>query len=246
MYPAKFIFGRKRETQLLRERLGKRKSFLLHGYAGVGKTLLVQEVAKTVLGTLYCGQSESMQKIIHNLAHALLAAGDEQAAAQFGRNPGDKIKSLSMGSLKGMVVGILCQKSYSIVLDHVRRSSQVLARAMKEMSQRTKTPITVVARSAHMEDAGFFLKMFSDKSERVQLLNFDPATATQFVIELGARVALNPANLDEFVSQVVQLTAGNPGAIQSLVELARLPKYWSGDRIKITSLYLDHLMNWKP
>jgi len=45
---------------------------------------------------------------------------------------------------------------------------------------------------------------------------------------------------------LLEFSQGNPGAILSLLEMATHPKYRSADHIKITPLYLDFRLNWKP
>ncbi len=58
------------------------------------------------------------------------------------------------------------------------------------------------------------------------------------------RTGLAAPNLNEFVGKILEFSAGNPGAIVSLIGMAKYPKYRSDEHIKITPLYIDFRMNW--
>lgn len=78
------VFGREEEMQLLRERLAARRSFLLHGPAGVGKTLLLSVLLPGVPRVLYSGQNPTPQALYRNLAEALLSSAARGSAAMRG------------------------------------------------------------------------------------------------------------------------------------------------------------------
>jgi len=52
--------------------------------------------------------------------------------------------------------------------------------------------------------------------------------------------------MSEFIERLLEFGQGNPGAILSMLEMAKHPRYRSAEHIKITPLYLDFRMNWKP
>jgi hypothetical protein len=45
---------------------------------------------------------------------------------------------------------------------------------------------------------------------------------------------------------VLELSERNAGAILSMLDMAKYPKYRSDEHIKITPLYIDFRMNWSP
>jgi hypothetical protein len=95
-----------------------------------------------------------------------------------------------------------------------------------------------------MEDTGFLQSSYSDRSEKYELKNLDSAVAEQFAREIVRRTVLSAANIDEFLAKVLELSEGNPGAIVSMLEMAKYPKYRTDEHIKIAPLYIDFRMNW--
>ena len=56
-----FIFDREEEKQGIRQRLVKKRPFLIHGPAGVGKTLLLRSLLVEFPSILYCADSTTTQ-----------------------------------------------------------------------------------------------------------------------------------------------------------------------------------------
>jgi DNA polymerase III delta prime subunit len=238
------IFDREEDRQSIGQRLAKKSPFLIHGPAGVGKTLLLRSLLPEFPSTLYCEDSATTQIVFRSLAHSLLRLRSPRAQTAF-RNE-EAIGTKSAVSLKGIVMDALNEGQYSIVLDHLRRPSYSFAAAVREMMGWGSTPVSAVARSSHMEDTGFLQPFYSDRSEKYEIRNFDKTVAEQFAREVIARANLTASNMNEFLDKILQFSEGNPGAIVALVETAKHPKYRSDEHIKISPLYIDFRMNWSP
>jgi len=237
------MFERGTELEQLRRRIHSRRSFLLHGPAGVGKTLLITHVLGDFPQALYCPASSSSQAIFRELAGALARAGNPVAVRSLGRDAA-KLKTKSAVAVKGIVSDALQGGGHSIILDHCAFTSQALAAAVREVAGWTSTPVVAVARSAHMEDAGFIRSMFPERSARMELKNFSPDGAVRFAHEVARRQQLAAENLSQFMERVAELSGGNPGSIVSMIEMARQPRYRSAENIKITPLYVDFRIKW--
>jgi hypothetical protein len=231
------LFGREKETEVLRQRLAKRKSFLLHGPAGVGKTALLARLLPTFPDVLYCAEAASKTSLFRGLATALLATCNPAASCKL--KSADNIKSKSAVNLKGLVLDVLHSGQYSVVLDHLCQPSAPFASDIRDVANWGSIPVIGVARSPHMEDVGFLLPLFADRQEKVELRNFADEEARRFGCWTMARAGLVAGNLDDFLERVIEFSQGNPGAIISMVGMAREPKYRSDDCIKITPLYVD-------
>jgi AAA ATPase domain len=238
------VFDREDERQAIRQRLARRRAFLLHGPTGVGKTLLLRSVLPEFPSVLYCEDSATTNTVFRSLAHGLLRLEDRRARAAF-RNQ-DAIGTKSAVSLKGIVMDAIRQGEYLIFLDHLKQPSHSFAAAVRELMGWGSTPVAAVARSRHMEDAGFLQPVYSDRSEKYEVRNFEHALAVQFAHDVIVRAGLTASNLSEFLEKVVEFSEGNPGVIVALVRAARHPRYRADEHIKIAPLYIDFRMNWNP
>jgi hypothetical protein len=240
----KFIFDREDERQAIRQHIAERRPFLIHGPTGVGKTLLLRSLVPEFPSVLYCEDSATTHVVFRSLASSLLRLCSPRAVAAF-RNE-EAIKTKSAVSLKGIVMDALNEGQYEIVLDHLGHPSHSFAAAVREMMRWGSTPVNVVARSSHMEDTGFLQPLYSDRSEKYEIRNFEKLVAEQFAQEVVGRTNLTASNMVEFLDKILQFSKGNPGAIVALVEAAKHPKYRSEEHIKISPLYIDFRMNWSP
>jgi DNA polymerase III delta prime subunit len=239
-----FIFGRDQERQGIRDKLARNKPFLIHGPAGVGKTLLLRSVLPEFSDVIYCENSATTQAIFRAVAQELLRRRNCRALKSF--HDEENIKSKSAVSLKGIVMDALNEGKYCIVLDHLKRPSYALAAVVREVMGWGATPVIAVARSSHMEDVGFLQPFYADRSEKYEIKNFEPVAAEQFAREIVDRVGLSAENMTEFLHKVLEFSGGNPGAMLALLKMGSYPKYRSDERIKITPLYIDFRMSQNP
>jgi hypothetical protein len=238
------IYGRDKELEELRQLVSRRRSFLLHGAAGVGKTLLLKQLASEAPEMLYCGESASSQTVFRTLAGELFVQGSRHLVKTCGTGGLNAIKDKSAVSLRGIVTNALRGGGYWIVLDHVQSVSQAYATALKEVCNGAETPLIAVARSAHMEDVGLLLPMFSDRSAKLALRNFDPDRAREFALRVANAILLRAVNRDEVMEKIVHLSKGNPGAIVAMLEMAVSPKYVVQQHVKLSPLYIDFRLSW--
>ena len=237
------IFSRAEELESLRKRLASRKSTLVHGPSGVGKTLLLREVVAEFGQVLYCPASPSPQAVCRCLAE-LLAARHDATVLRICKGRVDALLGKSSVSLKGIVSDALRAEKYLIVLDHLNRPSPALGAMISEVMLLSSTPIVAVARSAHMEDAGSVPPLLPDRSERLAIKNFDSETAKAFALEVCSQQQLAAENLNSVLDSMIKSSEGNPGAILRMIAMAKQSKYRSDDHIKWAPLYIDFLMEW--
>lgn len=237
------IFDRDEEIAILRRRLSAAKSLLVYGPPGVGKTLLLMELLPEFPCALYCPASSSPHSVLKKVAELLVRQKD-RTVEKICKGGIASLLQKSSVSQKGIVMNALRAGTYMIVMDHLNRPSQAFAAMVHELMYSCSTPVVAVARSAHMEDVGFLLPMLSDRSEKQAIKNFDPATAEQFAERACTSKGLAAANLDAILSSILECSAGNPGAIVRLIDMATQTKYRSDDRIKWSPLYIDFRMEW--
>jgi hypothetical protein len=233
------MFDRVAEIEQLRQRLAGRRPFLFHGPTGVGKTLLLSLVLPEFPDILYSSQNPTPQALYRNLAGLLLAAG-HPAVTTACPSGVSSLQAKTAVSIKGVMRDALWNSKYLVVLDHLMRPSQSLAASIRELMLNWSVPVVAVSRSAHMEDVGFVLPLFPDRTEKLGVRNFDPETARLFATACAERQGVAADNLAQFLDKVVEYSDGNPGAILQMTCLAKNPKYSHENQIKITPLYIDY------
>ena len=235
------IFSRAEELESLRKRFAGRRSTLVHGPCGVGKTLLLRHVIPEFGDVLYCPASPSPQAVFRCLA-GLLAARLDATVERICQGQTDTLAGKSSLALKGIVYDALRANQYQIVLDHLVRPSAAMAAMAGELMVSCSTPVIAVARSAHMEDAGHLSPLLPDRSERLAIGNFDSDRAKALALEVSEQQHLAARNLPGVLDSMVQSSEGNPGAILRMIAMAKDGKYRSGDQIKFAPLYVDFLL----
>ena len=238
-HPLAKPFLREEQLQCLRGRLQARQSFLFHGPAGVGKTLLLEHAIAGSKGVLYSAQNPSPQVLYRNLANALLAAKNSRLSSSC-VNKAASLQEKTFIAIKGLVHDAIRDSHLVVVLDHLARPSHSLASCVRDLMTGLGVAVVAVARSIHMEDAGYVLPLYPDRSERLALRNFDPQIARRFAAAVAQNEGLTAENLGQFLDRVVEYSAGNPGAILQMTRMAKAPKYAHDGQIKITPLYLDY------
>src|SRR6266571_24751 len=121
------IYGRDAELEQLRQLVFRRRSFLLHGPAGVGKTLLLKTLIAEFPSVLYCGEASGSQVVFRKLATELFSKNKRCVLQACGRSGANTIKGKSAVALRGIVTEALREANYSVVLDHLNSPSQSFA-----------------------------------------------------------------------------------------------------------------------
>jgi hypothetical protein len=224
------------EMARLQAQAQKRKSMLVFGPEGVGKTRLLIRFTNTQPFALYVSKTNSP----HDMMLALVDSLRRLAKPDL-RLPSTP-RSLSTSSLKGMVNRALDQYPFILVLDHLAGPSRVVTGMIKELNYYGRTPVFFAARTPHMEDIGALQPMCADRSERVEVKNLPSPIAFEFAQNEAARTSLWASNLETVLHSLVDWSEGNPGGILQMIKMAQLPTYRMGDQIKSHVLYLDYRM----
>jgi hypothetical protein len=233
------LFGREEELGQLRKRFSARRSFLFHGPAGVGKTLLLSLAFPESTDVLYSPQNPTPQALYRHLAESLLELQHPVLSKACPSGIASLHAKTAIG-VKGLVREALHNSKYLVVVDHLVRPSQALAASIREFMLNWSVPVVAVSRSVHMEDAGFVLPLFPDRAEKFALRNFDPELSRVFAAGFAKTAGLTAENLDQFLNRVVEYSGGNPGAMLQMIGMATAPKYSHNDQIKIAPLYIDY------
>jgi hypothetical protein len=135
---------REEELDRLRNQAKIRKSMLVFGPEGVGKSRLLRTFVESLPLALYVAQMKSPREFLHALLHALHSE-DERIRIS------ENIGALSSSSLKGIVNRALDTRPFLMVLDHLDAPSRVVTGMIKDLNYYGRTPVIFASRSPHME-----------------------------------------------------------------------------------------------
>ncbi|MGC9159659.1 MAG: hypothetical protein ACP5FH_11790 [Terracidiphilus sp.] len=226
---------REEELDRLHKQAERRKSMLVFGPGGAGKSRLLLTFTASQPLALYVPQTRSPRELLLALLQALHAS--DRAI----RIPGNA-SALSSSSLKGIAHRALDTHPFLMVLDHLDSPSRVVSGTIKDLHYYGRTPVIFASRSPHMEDIGALRPLCALKSERVEIKNWPHPVALEFARREAERIHLWASNLESILPSLVEWSDGNPGAILQMLKMAHLPQYRSGDQIKAHVLYLDYRM----
>jgi DNA polymerase III delta prime subunit len=236
LHPHMRLFGREAEVERLAKWIQSRRSFLFYGPAGVGKSRLLDELSLMPF-LLRVGNCSSANALHRELACTLWKQNHPDFRKRY--KSLERVKDESAANLKGLATSALQHGAATLVLEHTGFTSQQFSSAVKQFVAEARLSLVFVARSNHMEDAGYLVRHFPDRSQRLELSNFDLRKAREFAALVADELELEAENRADFLLRVLEVSEGNPGAVLSMVHMACSPKYRAGQWIKCTPLCID-------
>lgn len=234
---AETYFSRSAETELLLQGIvEKRKSMLLYGETGVGKTRLLKDLAATQPHVAYARASTSARDLLTSLLEGMHVESKKPGSTAYS-------KGMSLAGLRGMVQRRLDQHPWILFLDQVQSPSNAISHLAKELNYFDRTPILFAARSEHMEDIGGLRSLCLNRTSRVALKPWPASVALEFTQQQAALVGLDAANLKEALTGIADLSHGYPGRILQMLRMASSEVYRQRGSIKFHVLYVDFTLN---
>lgn len=226
---------REEELACLQNQAKTRKSLLVFGPAGAGKSRLLQTFVQSQPLAVYVPQMRSPREFLLALLKGLNFADSRTKLPA-------NIGVMSSSSLKGIVHRTLDTARFLMVLDHLDGPSRVVTGMIKDLHYFGRTPVIFASRSPHMEDIGAMQTLCALRSERLEIRNWPQSIAVEFAQREAERTQLWASNLSSVLPSLVEWSEGNPGAIIEMIKMARLPQYQVRDQIKAHILYIDYRM----
>lgn len=236
MTEANGVFEREEETlSIVREVFTRRKSMLLFGEAGSGKSRLLKDLVRRQSNVAYVSTTSSARDF---LSACLVALHPDLPSKQvLGRTRG-----ASLIALRGKVLTELAKRDWILILDQIQAPSKVISRLVKDLNDYERTPILFSARSPHMEDIGDLRSLCVYRSSRLELRPWPAQIALQFARHQADLSGLTALNLDEALKFFAELSQGYPGRMLAMLNMAKATAYRQEGHIKFRLIFVDYSM----
>jgi len=225
------LIGREKECAAITGFINQRKSIIIFGPEGVGKTAVINKVLSgfSALNKLHSVSSKTLKESLLNFM--IYDTFDKKT-----------IQKADILALKKLFYEILANKSPEyIVFDHVENVEPKFYSFFVCLME-VKIPLIVLSRGLEKKDIGH-LRMSSFNFEKVEISNFDKPTADILIDHFINEFGINITKADEFKKQIFHFSKGNPKIIKGLCFLARDVKYQKSDGLDVKLMDLDRRIN---
>jgi len=218
---------REKECAAISGLIGQRKSILIFGPEGVGKSTILNKILSDVTGLnrLYSVDSKTLKESLVNF----ISSAYRDNKNLYGKNT---------LALKKLFYGVLAKdKPEFIIFDHIGRVEPKYYSFLVYLIDK-EIPLIIIARGLGKKDIGH-LRMSAFNFEKVEISNLDKSAAdilvNYFIEEFGIKITKQ----EEFEKQVFHFSKGNPKIIKGLCFLARDVKYQKSGSLDVKLMDLD-------
>ena len=247
--------GREAETRRLRQAILDRKSLIICGAPGVGKTTLISKVIEELPGGLAARciclpGMKDLKDVLQRLIRALYESGDRGLRHELHAQGVSAVtfdawlKGNSSSRLRGTLYRAVESGECRIFLDHLPSVTRAVERVIKELFWMRKTPVYLVPHGLTEEAVARLMHVFYwGEGERLVLGPLPMPAARRLLESCVASFGLSGLELRDFRDEVLTLSGRVPGAIVGMCSLAADARYQCGSSIKTKLVHIDYLMS---
>jgi hypothetical protein len=251
------FLGREDESRRLRAAIQRRSSQLIWGPTDAGKTALLQKVLSELPDNirkrciLWSG-SASGRDLASHFVRGLYLAGDAFVRRKVHADGASRVtlsrwlQNQSAIRLRGILFTATERGEYRFFLDELPRASHSIAKLLKKIMYRCKTPVYLTGSGYAAAEIGFAWSLYWTDDYRIELGPLPERLAGELLEICIRRFKLNSFDLETFREEILDLSECLPGAIVKMCELASDSRYHYRDRIKTRVVHVDYLLRMNP
>jgi hypothetical protein len=226
------LIGRREELKELGRALRDRRSRLILGSPGAGKSRLIQEA--TLAEGMACVTLLRPRQL-----HQLLVDCAKKLNCRVRRFP--SIDRATTIALKPLIVDSLQHTPRCVVVEDIVAANPGMYRFLQELYHVPGVSLIISATSR--SNLGFLQRLFWDPREEISLGPLNRSDAQCLFDQAADRFQIQEMNVEDFRSKVLTAARGNPGQIVSMCRFAIRPEYHVGRYIKFLPLRIDVLIS---
>lgn len=252
-HPEIFI-DRVEELRFLKSAIASRKSLLISGPAGAGKTMLTLKALSELPDTLrknylYVSGMKGLQDLLQQIVHLLFDLDDRVLRGRLRREGISAatfkkwLDAQPSTRLRGALYQSAAEGQYWLFLDHLPPLTHATSRIVKELVRIRNTPVYLLARGFTEREIGHVTDIYWGDPYQLALGALPGAAARELLEDCIQRFGLSRLDLDDFRTEILHFSGCLPGAIVQMCALAAEPRYHYGSQIKTKVIHIDYLMN---
>ncbi len=252
-HPEIFI-DREEELHFLKSAIVSRKSLLISGLAGAGKTMLTLKALSEMPDTLrnnclYVSGMKGLQDLLQQIVHLLFDRDDAALRARLRREGVSAatfkrwLQAQPSTRLRGALYQAAAEGEYWLFLDHLPPLTHAASRVVKELVRMRNTPVYLLARGFTQPEIGHVTDIYWGPPHQLAIGALPGAAARELLEACIQRFGLSRLDLEDFRKEVLHFSDYLPGAIVKMCALAAEPRYQYGSQIKTKLIHIDYLMN---
>ncbi len=247
------LIGRQHELALLRAAIAERRSLLICGPAGAGKSALLQDALSYVEANLrqrciVCEAEGTPIAIWQRLVRAFAAVHDSEVLKRVENEAGSCtrfeswLRDQTSLRLRGILRRAARAREYSIFLETSAPLPDGTYRLLQEWVWSARTPVILFGRGSTVQELGKAAQLYWHEGLRLDLGPLELASAKAVLVHSIAHFDLTELADAEFCDFVLEQSGRLPGSIAILCQLASNAAYQHDGHVKLHTLAVDFLL----
>jgi hypothetical protein len=237
------LIGRDHELIRVRAALLNRRSLLILGSPGAGKSRLLEEACSETAKhsrPLTIPFPAHPHELLVRLARALLNDGHKALEDCLKRSPADLDRETSL-HLRGVLWQSLTLEPRPLIFEDIQGASAPMYRFLQPLFH--AAGMCMIATAVSADRIGFLHRLFWDPRERLELKPLRRHDARQLASLAADRFCVARQELQE---RVLNAAAGNAGRIVEIYRMMADSRYQRGDDVKMALIRIDLATRFTP